>query len=161
VVVYRGAARPAIVFVGEAPGRLEDLSGRPFVGRAGHRLDAAVDRLGLEADRWGVLNVVKCRPPGNRLGPEPLRACRPFLDRQLDLLRPRLLVPLGARALSALDPEAPAISVAAGAPRSAGGRWLFPLLHPAAGFRSRWAAARWERDIDRLQKWLEPRLETL
>ena len=135
--------------------------GVPFVGRAGHRLDEALRTLRLPVSAYGVLNVVKCHPPGNRLTPEPLRACRPFLDRQMALLRPRLLVPMGARALAALDPRAPPVMQSSGAPRSVGSMQLFPLLHPAATFRSRRAMRQWNRDLARLHRWLIAHLESL
>lgn len=160
-VFYRGGAHPRIVFVGEAPGREEDRDGRPFVGRAGRRLDAALRQVGLPPAVVGVLNVVKCHPPENRLGRAPLAACRPYLERQLGLLGARFLVPLGAHALAALDPTAPPISRAAGHPRSAGGFRLFPLLHPAATFHSGWAVQRWEHDVERLRRWVGRTLETL
>ncbi|HYK93185.1 MAG TPA: uracil-DNA glycosylase [Thermoplasmata archaeon] len=161
VVIYRGPAHPTVVFIGEAPGREEDRQGVPFVGRAGKRLDEAIARLGDPGRSAGILNLVKCRPPENRLGAAPIRACAPFLDRQLKLLRPRILVPLGAHALRAIDPAAPRVMAAAGTPRRTGDHCLFPLLHPAATFRSRRAAERWAADIDRLRDWLQGELETL
>lgn len=161
-VVYRGALAPDVVFVGEAPGRAEDAAGVPFVGRSGRLLDGAIARLGPVLGEYGVLNVLKCRPPENRFDPVAARSCRPFLDRQLALLRPRLLVPLGARALAALDPDAPPILGAAGAARQGPAGWLFPLLHPAAALRSRARAERWAHDVEALGAWLAVRpLETL
>ncbi|HTW77177.1 MAG TPA: uracil-DNA glycosylase [Thermoplasmata archaeon] len=154
VVVYRGALSPRIVFVGEAPGAEEDRTGRPFQGRSGRRLDAAIAAIGLGPDEFGVLNLVKCRPPGNRFDRAAERACRPYLDRQLAWLRPRVLVPLGAHALHALDPAAPRILLAAGAPRASGRGALFPLVHPAAALRSRRLSERWERDWRALGRWL-------
>ncbi len=154
VVVYRGGRSPDVVFVGEAPGAEEDRQGVPFVGRSGRILDRAIARLPLASDEVGVLNVVKCRPPENRFDPAAARSCRPYLDRQLELLRPRVVVPLGRHALHALDASAPAILAVAGAPRAAAGRTLFPLLHPAATLRSRRFRARWEHDTDRLARWL-------
>jgi len=153
-VVYRGSLRPRVVFVGEAPGAREDATGVPFSGRAGARLDAAIGRLPLKAGDFGVLNLLKCRPPENRFDRAAADTCRPYLDRQLELLRPRILVPLGAHALRALDPSAPAVLRAAGAPRGGPGRWVFPLIHPAAALRSRRLSARWERDVDVLAGWL-------
>ncbi len=146
-MVYRGSLAPKIVFVGEAPGAAEDRTGLPFVGRSGRRLDAAVAGLGLGPGDWGVLNLLKCRPPHNRFDPAAARTCRPYLDRQLALLRPALLVPLGARALHALDPEAPGILVAAGTLRAHRVPPIFPLLHPAAALRSRRWSERWDRDV--------------
>ncbi|HXY46964.1 MAG TPA: uracil-DNA glycosylase [Thermoplasmata archaeon] len=153
-VVYRGSLTPRVVFVGEAPGAAEDRAGIPFVGRSGARLDAAIERLGLTPPEFGVLNVLKCRPPRNRFDPTAARTCRPYLERQLELLRPTVLVPLGRSALRALDPRAPSVLRAAGRPRSSGPVAVFPLLHPAAALRSRRWAERWDRDVSSLGEWL-------
>ncbi len=156
-VVYRGGLAPRVVFVGEAPGAEEDHTGRPFVGRSGRELDRAVAALGLADEEFGVLNVLKCRPPANRFDPSAARTCRPYLDRQLDLLRPELVVTLGARALTAIDPSAPPMLRAAGRPRDHGGTPHFPLIHPAAALRSRRLRERWERDVRALGRWLAGR----
>jgi uracil-DNA glycosylase len=156
-VVYRGSLTPRVVFVGEAPGILEDRTGIPFVGRSGRRLDAAIERLGLERSEFGVLNVLKCHPPGNRFDRSAARTCRPYLDRQLALLRPEVVVTLGASALRAFDPRAPPILTVAGRPRPSVAWRLFPLLHPAATLRSRRWAKRWESDLAALGAWLEVR----
>ena len=153
-VVYRGSLAPQVVFVGEAPGAEEDRQGIPFVGRSGRVLDAAVARLGDALGEHGVLNVLKCRPPGNRFDPAAARTCRPYLERQLDLLRPRALVPLGARALKALDSASPPILQVAGRPRRTDLGWIFPLVHPAATLRSRRLRERWDRDLGTLGAWL-------
>lgn len=154
-VVYRGSLAPRVVFVGEAPGREEDRLGIPFVGRSGRWLDASIERLGLAANEFGILNVLKCRPPDNRFDPKAARTCRPYLDRQLALLRPALLVPLGRTALRTLVPEAPPILESAGHPfPSSDERPIFPLLHPAAALRSRRWKQRWDRDIVALGAWL-------
>ena len=153
-VVYRGSASPRVVFVGEAPGAAEDRLGVPFVGRSGRRLDAAIERVGLRSGDFGVLNVLKCRPPGNRFDRSAARTCRPYLDRQLALLNPRALVSLGASALRSLDPAAPAVLEVAGRPRPWGTIALFPLVHPAAALRSRRLAERWDLDVGRLGRWL-------
>lgn len=92
------------LFVGEAPGAEEDARGEPFVGQAGHLLDAMLAALGLtRARQVYIANVLKCRPPGNR-APEPAEvdACRPYLARQIALIRPRLIVALGRAAASLL-----------------------------------------------------------
>jgi uracil-DNA glycosylase family 4 len=149
-VVYRGSPRPRVVFVGEAPGAEEDRLGRPFVGRSGRLLDAGIAQIGLAADDVGIVNLVKCRPPANVFSRSAAATCRPYLDRQLDLLAPDLLVSLGAHALRAIDPDAPAVTAAAGTVRPLA-RWnLFPMLHPAATFRSRRNLEQWRRDLDRL-----------
>lgn len=149
-VVYRGGRAPSVVFVGEAPGAEEDRQGRPFVGRSGRELDRAIARLGLPAEAFGIVNVLKCRPPGNRFDRAAARTCRPYLDRQLALLAPKVVVTLGARALATMDPTAPPVLSVAGRPRSGTGTLLFPLLHPAAALRSRRWRERWEADVTAL-----------
>jgi DNA polymerase len=92
------------MFVGEGPGAEEDAKGEPFVGQAGKLLDAMLAALGLaRGDNVYIANVVKCRPPGNRT-PEPAEAaaCLPYLDRQIDLIRPRIIVALGKSAATTL-----------------------------------------------------------
>ncbi len=153
-VIYRGGDAPRIVFVGEAPGATEDRLGLPFVGRSGKQLDAAISDARIGPDEFGILNLVKCRPPMNRFDPTAASTCRPYLDRQLELLRPAILVSLGAHALRALDPTAPRVLLAAGHPRPLNGRVLFPLIHPAAAFRSRSMAERWRSDFGALGSWL-------
>jgi uracil-DNA glycosylase len=156
-VVYRGSLHPSVVFVGEAPGAEEDRLGRPFVGRSGARLDAAIRELDLGEDSFGVLNVLKCRPPKNRFDRAAARTCRPYLDRQLALLEPEAIVTLGAWALRTLDPGAPAVMRAAGHPREATGTPLFPWIHPAAAMRSRRWAERWTHDVGEFRRWWKGR----
>jgi uracil-DNA glycosylase family 4 len=153
-VVYRGSLTPRVVFVGEAPGATEDRTGIPFVGRSGQRLDAAIAAAGLDSTEVGVLNLIKCRPPGNRFDRTAAQTCRPYLDRQLSWLDPSVLVSLGAHALAALDPGAPRVLLAAGRPRPCGNRSLFPLIHPAAALRSRALTERWNADSVALGRWL-------
>lgn len=117
-------------------------------------LDEAIEGLGPVLGPFGVLNLLKCRPPGNRFDPEAARTCRPFLDRQLALLRPEGLVSLGAKALSALSPEAPRVLRSAGRPLAWGDGWLFPMLHPAATLRARRWRERWDHDTVALGRWL-------
>ncbi|MCI4321672.1 MAG: uracil-DNA glycosylase [Thermoplasmata archaeon] len=154
-VVYRGGPNPSVVFVGEAPGAEEDRLGRPFVGRSGRLLDESVAGLGVPPESVGMINVLKCRPPKNVFVERSVAACRPYLDRQLALLAPGVVVPLGAHALGTLDPSAPRITDAAGRPRTAGPWRLFPLLHPAAALRSRRNLARWRDDVGRLRVFLD------
>ncbi len=91
-----GGFRKGVMFVGEAPGRNEDLEGRPFVGKAGKLLDELLLSIGLTREDVYITNVLKCRPPGNR-DPEPdeITACSPYLEEQIRLLSPRLIVTLG------------------------------------------------------------------
>ncbi len=117
-------------------------------------MDAAIDALGLAPAEIGIVNLLKCRPPENRFDPRAWAACRPYLDRQLAWLNPERLVSLGANALRALDPSAPPVLIAAGAPRATPRGPLFPLVHPAAALRSRRLAERWSTDLGALGRWL-------
>lgn len=153
-VVYRGSPRPRAVFVGEAPGAEEDRVGVPFVGRSGRILDRAIADLGPELGPFGVLNILKCRPPNNRFDPVAAATCRPYLDRQLAVLSPDVLVSLGARALRALAPDAPPVLTSAGHELASPYGPLFPLVHPAATLRSRRLAERWSGDVRALRSWL-------
>lgn len=99
-----GAERAPWMFVGEAPGEDEDATGEPFVGQAGKLLDAMLTAAGLQRGRESyIANVVKCRPPGNRTPTlDEAAACAPFLDRQIDLVQPKLIVALGKTAVMRL-----------------------------------------------------------
>jgi len=96
------------LFVGEGPGEQEDLQGIPFVGRAGKLLTTLIEGIGLDRDAVYIANVVKCRPPGNRTPlPDEAAACAAFLDRQIELIRPKLIVAMGkTAALRFLNTEA-------------------------------------------------------
>lgn len=97
VVFGVGDTSADLMFVGEGPGRDEDLKGEPFVGRSGHLLDRVLqEEVGIGRDRVYISNTVKCRPPGNR-DPHPaeVAACRPYLERQIELVGPRVIVTLG------------------------------------------------------------------
>lgn len=104
-----GLSRPEIVFVGEGPGADEDAQGIPFVGRAGQLLSRMIAAMTLTRDQVYICNIVKCRPPGNRTPTEEeMRACQPFLRRQLAILRPKVIVTLGRPATQCLlDTQAP------------------------------------------------------
>lgn len=98
-----GTARPRLVFCGEAPGADEDAQGEPFVGAAGQLLTKIIQACGLARGDVYILNVLKCRPPGNRVPlPDEVSNCRGYLQRQLELLRPEFLCALGATAAKSL-----------------------------------------------------------
>jgi DNA polymerase len=127
-----GPASASIVVVGEAPGAKEDAAGVPFVGAAGKLLDSLLVEAGIARDAVFITNVVKARPPKNR-DPKPAEVAHhwPWLEAQLEIVAPQLLVPLGRHALARFAPDAK-IAAAHGAILEAGGRRLFPLYHPAA-----------------------------
>jgi len=96
---YRGAPKARVMLIGEAPGRDEDLEGKPFVGRAGQLLDKMLAAIGLSEADVHITNIVYWRPPGNRTPtPQEAQACRPFLERQVELVAPELVVLLGGAA---------------------------------------------------------------
>jgi DNA polymerase len=102
-VFSRGSPRAELMFVGEGPGAEEDAQGQPFVGKAGQLLDRMIAAMGLERDGVYVCNVVKCRPPDNRMPePEEMEACAPYLARQIELVAPRVIVALGTTAVRGL-----------------------------------------------------------
>lgn len=134
-----------LVFVGEAPGREEDLKGEPFVGEAGRLLDRILFAMGLERQDVYICNVEKCRPPQNRdPRPEEIEACEPFLKRQLAAIRPQLIVTLGRFAAQSLLREQAPISRLRGNWHQYEGIPLMPTYHPAyllrnpAGKREVW-----------------------
>lgn len=136
LVPGEGAVDADVVLVGEAPGRQEDEQGRPFCGRAGQLLDDALREAGLPRSLVYITNVVKARPPRNR---DPTAAevqhWMPFLEAELALLSPRLVVPLGRHALAHFAPGAK-IGEVRGELTVERGRTLYPLYHPAAALRS-------------------------
>jgi DNA polymerase len=121
-----------IMFIGEAPGFHEDQQGRPFVGAAGKFLDELLESIGLRREDVFIANVIKCRPPGNRDPlPEEIEACKSFLDRQIELIQPKLVVTLGRFSMARAFPKA-RISRIHGQPRKIGGVVYYPMYHPAA-----------------------------
>jgi len=121
-----------VLLVGEGPGAREDATGRPFVGPAGQLLDELLRSIGWAREQVFIANVVKCRPPGNR-DPEPaeIAACAPYLDRQEEALDPAVIVTLGRHSLRRYLPEA-RIGEVHGRLRRSGGRFVYPMYHPAA-----------------------------
>jgi DNA polymerase len=146
-----GPADAEVMLVGEAPGKQEDATGRPFVGNAGRLLDRLLEEAGLRRDEVFITNVLKARPPGNR-DPRPAEVehSRPWLEQQLQLVQPRLLVLLGRHAYEAFVPGGK-ISREHGQPRELGdGRVAFPVYHPAAALRVDALRAELREDFARL-----------
>ncbi len=131
-VFSRGNPFSRIAFIGEGPGEQEDRQGLPFVGPAGQLLDKIIAAMGLRPDDVYVCNVVKCRPPNNRT-PEPdeMRACSPFLVRQLELVRPEVIVALGRTAVSFLLDSKDSMTRLRGRWHSYEGIPVLPTWHPA------------------------------
>jgi uracil-DNA glycosylase family 4 len=151
--VVRGVGRPSarLMFIGEAPGAAEDRTGIPFVGRAGKLLDRLLADNRIVRDEIYITNVVACRPPGNRAPrSREVQAHAPWLEEQIRLVQPELIVTLGRPALTYFEPRAK-ITEVRGWPREfrRGSRSfrLLPLFHPAAVLRRRELLALFERDF--------------
>jgi len=133
VVVSRGNPLARLMLIGEAPGAQEDELGQPFVGRSGQLLDQLLAAAGLDSQRDAYIgNAVKCRPPGNRKPTAlELAACRPWLQQQIALVQPQVLVLVGATALQAVLGLKGPISQLRGQWTSLEGRACMPIFHPA------------------------------
>jgi DNA polymerase len=143
------------MFVGEAPGFHEDAQGVPFVGRAGQLLDELLAEQGLARGDVFVANVLKCRPPDNRdPQPDEIETCRPYLERQIALIEPRVICTLGNFATKLLSGSPRGITQVHGAPqeRELGGRGvlLYPIFHPAAALRTPRVKEQLREDFARL-----------
>jgi uracil-DNA glycosylase family 4 len=128
-----GSASARIMVVGEAPGQKEDLEGIPFIGAAGQLLNRLLEHVGLSREDTYITNIVKCRPPGNRDPlPDEVAACAGYLDRQVELIQPAVILLLGRHAVQRLLPGLPGISQVHGQLVERDGRAYVPLYHPAA-----------------------------
>jgi len=124
-----GPENATLLFVGEAPGLNEDLQGKPFVGQAGNFLNKLLDSIGMAREEVFITNVVKCRPPENREpAPQEIEACRPYLERQIELMKPRMIVTLGRHSLEGFFP----------------GEKISNALHPAAALHQ----PKWRKTIE-------------
>lgn len=132
-----GSATARLVFIGEAPGRDEDLRGLPFVGRAGQLLDKMIAAIDLRRDEVFICNVLKCRPPENRTpAPGEVEQCLPYLEQQLALVRPALICALGLSAAQALLQTKASMASLRGRTFEYRGIPLIPTYHPAALLRN-------------------------
>ena len=127
-----GPENAQIVFIGEAPGFHENRLGRPFVGAAGQFLEELLASIQMRRDDVYICNVIKCRPPNNRDPlPNEIEACAAYLDRQIELIKPRLIVTLGRYSMAKFMPKA-SISKVHGVSSKIGEFVVLPLFHPAA-----------------------------
>jgi DNA polymerase len=147
-----GQLAAKIMFIGEAPGRSEDEKGRPFVGAAGRILDDMLKKAGIERSQVFITNVVKCRPPGNRVPEEDeSAACRPYLDRQIALVRPKVICILGRTAYSSLLGGG-SITANRGKIVEKAGQKYFLTIHPAAAIYNKSLLSVLEADLKKLAK---------
>lgn len=154
----QGHFHPDILFIGEGPGEDEDKQGLAFVGRAGQMLTRLITRMGYTRAEVFIANIVKCRPPNNRKPlPAEMNACRPYLEQQISVLKPKVIVLLGASAFEGLiPPESPGLTIS-----KVRGKWLeyqglpaMPTFHPSYLLRN--PAAMWDvwRDMQQVLKLL-------
>lgn len=159
VVFGAGDPDADLMFVGEAPGAEEDRTGLPFVGRSGRLLDQLLAEIGVTREEVFIANVVKCRPPDNRdPASAEIEACRSYLERQVQLIEPRLVCTLGNFATKLLSGDPTGITKVHGAAKlaklGASQVTLLPLFHPAAALRSPKYAAGLREDFARIPQLL-------
>lgn len=142
-----GSPQARLMFIGEGPGFHEDRQGRPFVGPAGQFLNELLASVGLKREDVFITNMVKCRPANNR-DPYPgeIAACGKYLDEQIRLINPQVIVPLGRHALAKWFPR-DSISKVRARPRRVGGNTIFPLYHPAAALHNQGLRQTIEQDF--------------
>ncbi len=170
VVFGEGDLDTTVVFVGEAPGRREDEEGRPFVGSAGKLLDHMLDDAGFNRGDVYITNIVKCRPPGNRRPNQgEVTECTVHLDKQLSIIEPRVIVPMGNSAtgyfLRRLDLKRQAIGSIHGHVLPVEAAWgtvdLYPIYHPAAILYNRRLEEDLRSDLRTLRNLIDPGRPTL
>ena len=145
-----GSHTADVMFIGEGPGYYEDRQGLPFVGRAGQLLNEMLAAIGMRRDDVFVTNMIKCRAPNNR-DPLPIeiRSCGPYLDRQIELISPKVIVTLGRYSTAKFFPDEP-IGKLRGTPANWNGITVYPMYHPAAALRNSTIRAALERDFLKL-----------
>jgi len=151
-----GSVESKVVFVGEAPGEQEDVQGRPFVGAAGKLLTELLASIGLRREDVYITNIVKCRPPKNR----PPRiaetsSCMPYLQRQLSLIAPKVICPMGNSAIHSLMASEKSVTDLHGIPFEMGNVTYFPMYHPAAALYTFQLRRVLEEDFKKLRALLD------
>ncbi|MEA2683481.1 MAG: uracil-DNA glycosylase [Chloroflexota bacterium] len=144
------------MIVGEAPGQKEDQEGVPFVGAAGQLLNKLLASIDIPREEVFITNIVKCRPPGNRDPlPEEVATCSPYLDRQVELIRPAVILLLGRHAVQRLLPGSDGISKIHGTMVERGDRVYVPLYHPAAALYNGFLVETLEADFRRVRGYID------
>jgi uracil-DNA glycosylase len=147
-----GQLSAKLMFIGEAPGNTEDLKGKPFVGAAGRILDRAMHKAGIERSKVFITNVVKCRPPNNRVPEDDERtACRPYLQRQISLVSPKIICILGSTAYTSIL-GGKSITASRGKIIMHEDQRYFLTVHPAAAIYNRSLYGIFEADLLKLSK---------
>ena len=156
VVFGTGETGARLMLIGEAPGKREDETGVPFVGQAGKLLDKTLAAVGLRREEIYIANVLKCRPPKNRNPlPDEIETCRPWLEEQIEIVDPPVLVPMGNFALNFLSPKNTTIGKAHGKRFPWRGRAVIPIYHPAAILYNRKLEPELVADFRRIAEFIE------
>jgi uracil-DNA glycosylase family 4 len=154
-VAGEGLVSAKIMFIGEAPGKNEDEQGKPFVGYGGKILDKALSKAGIKRSQVFITNIVKCRPPNNRVPELDERsACRPYLDRQISLISPKVICILGSTAYTCLL-GGRSITLDRGKIIEKNGQRFFLTIHPAAAIYNKALRSILERDLSTLKRELQ------
>ncbi len=157
-----GADNADLMFVGEAPGYYEDKQGEPFVGAAGQLLDKLLASIGLDRSKVYIANVLKCRPPQNRdPSPEEIEICKPYLFKQIELIKPKIICTLGNHATRTILNKNISISKVHGTLFKGDGYFIFPIYHPAAALYMRTTLEALEKDFLKLKDLLEKSVDPL
>ena len=151
-----GPVNAKIMICGQAPGRTEDQQGKPFVGMAGKFLDKSLRSIKLSREKIFITSPIKCFPPKNRPPkPDELKACKPFLEEQIKIIKPKIIIALGNYALQTLLNKEITISKLHGEPQEENNIFIFPTLHPSAAMRFPKYRALMEEDFQKLKDLLE------
>ena len=150
-----GSRTADIMFIGEGPGFYEDRDGRPFIGPAGHLLDGLLASIDLKRENVYITNMIKCRAPNNRDPlPVEIQSCGPYLDKQIELIAPRIIVTLGRYSFGKFFPSQ-TISKARGRPQKWNDLVIYPMYHPAAALHNPGLRPVLEQDFQKLISLLE------
>jgi len=143
-----GNPHAKIMFIGQAPGRREDETGRPFVGRAGKLLDELLEKNRVKRKDVFITSVIKCFPPGNRIpGSDELESCRPYIEKQVSLIRPKTIFLLGNVAINTIIGYAGRLDEVHGKKLTKDGITYIPTYHPAAALRFPWIKKKLDMDF--------------
>lgn len=152
VVVYRGNIRAPLMIVGEGPGKTEDETGIPFTGAAGHLLNLLLKAFDISMEYYHICNIVKCRPPGNRVpSKEESDACKPLFATQFKFVKPKIILLMGATAFKNFTGSNEGITKVRGQWIEKSGYYILPTLHPAYILRNNNARMNHFRSLKRLK----------
>lgn len=151
-----GSGKSGVLFIGEGPGKDEDLQGKPFVGRSGQILRQMIREVGYKEEDVFIANVVKCRPPGNRdPEPEEIETCWPYLEAQIEILKPKLIATLGRHSMGRFLPGLKISKDHGRVFRNKAGKYFLPLFHPAVACYSPAKLEVMRRDFAKIPKILK------